>query len=317
MFLADLTRSQSWSRDAQGNWTALTNEDGDAQSRTHNAQNQITQVGSATLSYDAAGNMTTDEQGRTLVYDAWNRLARVQNGSTTVSQYQYDGLKRRIVEQQGAQTPRVLYYSANWQVLEERQSGPAVASHVWSPVYVDALVASDRDADGNTGNGLEQRLYALHDANFNVTALLGTAGAIVERYYYEAYGRATALSPDFVPLATGQSAYNWRYLHQGGQLDAATGLYHFRHRDLSTSLGRWLNLDPIGYQGSKWNLYEYVEGRPTRSLDPTGESSILFPPLIPDDPPGKPKIPYLDILKDIIPNTKKNGRTISKGSGMT
>ena len=53
--------------------------------------------------------MTTDEQGRTLVYDAWNRLMRVQQSGNTVVQYQYDGLKRRIVEQTGTQTPRVLY----------------------------------------------------------------------------------------------------------------------------------------------------------------------------------------------------------------
>ena len=28
--------------------------------------------------------------------------------------------------------------------------------------------------------------------------------------------------------------------------------------------------DPIGYEGSPWNLYEYVSGSPTANFDPTG-----------------------------------------------
>ncbi len=273
--LADLTQSQRWTLDGQGNWIGLENNWGGVQSRTHNSQNQVTQVGGATLSFDAAGNMTTDEQGRTLKYDAWNRLVQVQNGGTTVK-YQYDGLKRRITEQIGTAPQRVLYYSANWQVLEERESGVVQAQQVWSPVYVDALILRDRNADGNNtngpnGDGLEQRHYVAQDANFNVTALIdGSTGAVVERYYYQAYGVPTVLDANFVPRANGQSQFAWRYLHQGGRFDWAASYYHFRNRDLSPTLGRWLNQDPIGFQGSKWNLYEYVEGTPTGGLDPNG-----------------------------------------------
>jgi hypothetical protein len=36
-------------------------------------------------------------------------------------------------------------------------------------------------------------------------------------------------------------------------------------------LGRWITRDPIGYEGSQWNLYEYVGGKPTMATDPTGE----------------------------------------------
>ena len=38
----------------------------------------------------------------------------------------------------------------------------------------------------------------------------------------------------------------------------------------STNLGRFISRDPIGYQGSKWNLYEYVRGKPILYVDPTG-----------------------------------------------
>jgi hypothetical protein len=57
--------------DALGNFEGV-NTDGTNQSRTHNKQNQLTAAGSSTLTYDADGNMTTDETGRTFTYDAWN-----------------------------------------------------------------------------------------------------------------------------------------------------------------------------------------------------------------------------------------------------
>ena len=167
-------------------------------------------------------------------------------------------------------------------MLEERESGVVQAQQVWSPVYVDALILRDRNADDNNtngpnGDGLEQRHYVAQDANFNVTALINaTTGAAVERYYYQAYGVPTVLDANFVPRVNGQSQFAWRYLHQGGRFDWAAGYYHFRNRDLSPTLGRWLNQDPIGFQGSKWNLYEYVEGRPTVGLDPNGLTGFLY-----------------------------------------
>lgn len=34
--------------------------------------------------------------------------------------------------------------------------------------------------------------------------------------------------------------------------------------------GRFITRDPSGFHGSQWNLYEYVNGRTTRSVDPSG-----------------------------------------------
>jgi hypothetical protein len=39
------------------------------------------------------------------------------------------------------------------------------------------------------------------DAIFNVTALIGTSGEVVERYYYQAYGLPTVRNPSFQPTA--------------------------------------------------------------------------------------------------------------------
>lgn len=49
------SRSQDWDHDAPGNWDSVTT-DVSAQTRTHNAQNEITSVsGATTASYDANG----------------------------------------------------------------------------------------------------------------------------------------------------------------------------------------------------------------------------------------------------------------------
>jgi RHS repeat-associated protein len=214
-----------------------------------------------------------DEQGRTFIWDAWNRLVEVKQGSTTLVEYQYDGLKRRIVEDDGTDE-KDLYYSDQWQVLEERVDGDTVTQYVWSAVYVDAMILRDRDADANTGNGLEERIYVLHDANYNVTAIVDTSGEVLERYYYEAYGRAVYLDDAFALQPDGQSEHAWQHLHQGGRLDEATGDYHFRHRDLSPTLGRWISQDPIGFEAGDANLYRYVGNGPGNRMDPFGLHDI-------------------------------------------
>ncbi len=212
--------------------------------------------------------MTTDEFGKPLVFDAWNRLVQVKNsGGTPIATYKYDALNRRIVETVSGNT-RDIFFSAAWRVLEEREGSTAKVQYVWSPVYVDALILRDRDADGNPGNGMEERLYVQQDANANVTALISISGSVVERFVYDPYGQATFLNSSWTILSG--SAYAWVVLHQGGFYDPATGLNYFRNRFYSSSLGRWVQLDPIGFVAGDANLYRYVHNNPANATDPTG-----------------------------------------------
>ncbi|MFO0929436.1 MAG: SdrD B-like domain-containing protein [Gemmataceae bacterium] len=255
------TQTQEWDFDALGNFDVQTT-DGVTETRSHDAQNQITSIsGLSSPAYDGNGNMTGDEQGRTLVYDAWNRLVRVTEDGTTLIAYTHDALGRRVTEGN-----RVLYYSAAWQVIEERESGIAVVQTVFSPVYIDALVLRDRDTDGN--GTLDERLWPQQDANYNVTALLDGTGVVVERYAYGPFGSATVLTATFA-ARTG-SGYAWVYLHQGGRYEVLTGLYHFRHREYSPTLGVWLTADPLGLRQSEVNCYRYQLNSPLSQLDPSG-----------------------------------------------
>jgi hypothetical protein len=47
-------------------------------------------------------------------------------------------------------------------------------------------------------------------------------------------------------------------------------LAYVRHRDYSASLGRFIELDPIGFDAGDNNWYRFVANRPTGKVDPSG-----------------------------------------------
>ncbi len=267
--VASSSRTQAWNLDALGNWANLTTNS-TSQSRTHNAQNQVTGVGSTSLSYDANGSMTADESGRVFVYEAWNRLVSVRNtANSPIVGYSYDALSRRIIENRpNSNSVDHLYYSTGWQVLEERRNGTASGDvrrqFFWSIDYVDALATRVDYASG----AVSATYHAQYDANWNITAIADATSGVLERYIYDSYGVATVLYANW--SARGGSPYGWNYLHQGGRLDVDSNLYHFRHRDYSATLGRWTQADPIGFDAADLNLYRYEENGPINLADYLG-----------------------------------------------
>lgn len=138
---------------------------------------------------------------------------------------------------------------------------------VWGLRYIDDFILRDRDSSNPPNGVLDQRVYSLQDANFNVVALVTVSQGVVKRHAYEAYGNPVFLTPDYQAGST--TLYNWDYYFCGYYRDRETFLYQVRHRHYHPALGRWLQRDPIGYEAG-WNLYEYVGGGPTGLLDPQG-----------------------------------------------
>ena len=190
----------------------------------------------------------------------------------------YDGLARRIILRSyvggSLAETRHLYFSSRWQVLEERlESGGQLAAtadrqFVWGLRYIDDLLLRDRDTNSN--GTLNERLYALQDANWNVTAVADPTGAIAERYAYTPYGTPFFLSPTFTPRAASQ--YDFATLYTGRHFDAPTGLYYYRARYYQPGLGVFVGRDLIPY-GRTANLYEYVGGNPIAWGDPAGHEA--------------------------------------------
>ena len=254
------------------------------QTESANAQNQITSIsGSATPTYDANGNMISDQNGNTYVYDAWNRLVEVKNAAgAVIAQYTYDARGYRVTESypQGgsgvpAGTTNYIYYDANWQVIETRTNGTAASNvtsqMVWSAAYINSAVLQDSYSGGVIQPN--SRLYFTQDANWDTTAVIGynsitQTWGVVQRYVYSPYGTITVLNADWSTPPTGtQPLVN--NLYQGMALDAVTGLYYERARDYSPSLGRWKEQDPAQFINGA-NTYQFVEGSPVGNVDTEG-----------------------------------------------
>jgi hypothetical protein len=89
--------------------------------------------------------------------------------------------------------------------------------------------AYQHDRDLTVGQGVQRpvpsttgRLYVQQDANWNVTAVTNTSGAVQERYIYDVYGTATRLTATWT--AAGTDTIRFNYLDQGGRFDQVTQL---------------------------------------------------------------------------------------------
>ncbi len=279
-------RGEGQDYDAVGNWDSITTNS-TTQTRTANKQNEITAVsGATTPTYDSNGNLTTDENNYRFVYDAWNKVVQVKNSSNVVIvAYGRDALHRHVTDTVGS-TVTDRFFSSDWQLLETRVGSNTVTRNVWSSVYVDGLVLRDRDTDAN--GTLDERLYALQDANWNTTALVNTSGTIQERYTYTSFGQVTFRDSSGSTLSN--SAKDWVFLHQGGERIAA-GDYEFRNRVYSPSLGRWLSNDPLGFEAGDQNWYRAIGNNPGNGNDPSGLDAGIGG-IVVDEMPEIPRNPY-------------------------
>jgi len=103
---------------------------------------------------------------------------------------------------------------------------------------------------------------------YSITAITTSSGAITERYAYTAYGLPTILEASASVLSF--SAISNRYTYTGREWDETLALHHFRARWMSPVAGRFLGRDPIGYDGSQWNVFEHMASGPIGKIDPMG-----------------------------------------------
>ena len=303
-----LTTTPTWEEDFNfdpaGNWHGTTTGykelvNGSTtldQNRSNSKANEITGIttNSGTAwsvpGYDANGNATSIPQPASLasaytcVYDAWNRLMSVKSGGTTIGTYRYDGLNRRV--QKSTSVTRDYYYSSKWQILEERVNTPAPScperQFVWGLRYDDDLVLRDRVTSQSSSTSCQatnERLYVLHDF-FNATAVISTAGTVVERYGYDAYGSVRFMDANFGSRSS--SNYGWETLYGAYRWDPETALYQVRYRYLHPKLGVWIERDATE---SNLNLYEFADNNASNKVDPFGLQAI--PPIpVPVPVPG-------------------------------
>jgi RHS repeat-associated protein len=184
-----------------------------------------------------------------------------------------------------AQRPTRYFYGgeSQWQVCEEQDgSGDTVATYVYGR-YIDEVLQMQRCESTPPCTSTPPADYYYHtDDLYNVMAVTDGAGAVVERYEYDDYGRPTFMNANGDVLAQPPgnrepSPIANPYLFTGRRYDAETAWYHYRTRYLDPAAGRFTTRDIIGIWGDEvdfGNGYAYVANNPQYYLDPTGTSAV-------------------------------------------
>jgi RHS repeat-associated protein len=251
--------------DSVGNRTQLSG--GTIESYSSNNLNQYTYVNSNPYSYDGNGNLTSviaspSGEAISYTYDYENRLTHAVIASPQGEAiYNYDPLGRRIKKSIVSSPQSIVnyVYDGDQIIAEYDGSGVLTKKYIYGPGIDEILSTIDY--------GLSTTYYYHSDGLGSVTDITDSSGALIEKYSYDIYGNA--IIKDASGNVLSQSAIGNRYMFTGREYDQETGLYYYRARYYDPSIGRFLQTDPIGYQGGI-NLYNYVGNSPVNWIDPCG-----------------------------------------------
>ncbi len=216
----------------------------------YNGFNQLVSYDDKEFSYDDNGNMISDGQ-KHYSYNASNRLTNVEQNGNTISNYRYDPLGRRISKTVNGVTTYFLYDDTGL-LAEYDSQGGLITEYIYkqgAPFMSDLLMIKQSG-----------KFYFSHnDQSMTSRALISFEGEKV----WEMSG--------FGFESNGQSEHgvtnNLRF--PGQYSDSEINSNYNYYRNYSPTLGRYIQLDPIGLKGDL-NAYLYAQANPIRFIDALG-----------------------------------------------
>ncbi len=297
-YFSNSADTESFDYDELGNRLTSTSRGGTLPQNysVNDANNQYNSIDGTALAYDAAGNLIEDNRGYSYKWDHENHLIAVykNNGVTQVVEYVYDALGRRV--------RKVLYNNGNpglkydynyngWQLLTEVIGAGLInleRDYAYGNHLYEVVLQHQRNNNGS--------LYFVHDHLNSPAAIISdynngsywSAGDIVERYEFDAYGKRHSFNADYTPK-TETNYTNVGFTGQRYDLldyNAPTSTYgltlnYYKNRWYSPDMGRFLSNDPLGVVPEGYmngfspvgqykdgvNIYQYVGSSPVFLVD--------------------------------------------------
>jgi len=238
-------------------------------SYTANNLNQYTAVGGASPTYDSNGNLTFDGTV-TYCYDVEGRLTRAitagtcASPTTTLGAYAFDAQGRRKSKTVSGTTTIYVTDADNREVLEYDGSSGAIQR--WY-----AYGAGLNDVLGQMNVAASTRTTLMPDIQGSFIASMASNATTFSKVPFLPYGENSAST-------TGTFRYT------GSRIDPEvvatsqpSGIYYMRARAYSPQWGRFLQVDPVGFDGGV-NLYAYVNDNPLNLADLMGTSPFTNVP---------------------------------------
>jgi len=205
-----------------------------------NILESVTSTDTTTYTYDETGNII-DDGIHTYTYDGRNRLVKVDDNVTYT--YNYDN-KRTSKTVAGATTYYI--YDAHKLVGEYDENGRLIKEYIYNNNTPIAIIAV----------GEVYKVFADHlDTSRRVA---DSSDTIVWEWKSKPFGESEA---------NGTITMNLRF--PGQYFDSETGTHYNINRDYNPVTGRYIQSDPIGFDGGV-NTYGYVGGNSIALVDLEG-----------------------------------------------
>jgi RHS repeat-associated protein len=236
-----------------------------------NALNQLLDSGKSEYVYDQLGNLRKKDKNEEITeyfYDALDRLTTVQVEGKYRAEYKYDSFNRRLSKK----VYSVSWWYDTWKLEQEcyffyhgdNEIGSCNSEQKIKELRVLG-VGRGAEIGATTAVELDGEIYAaVNNCRGDLISLVNPEnGKVVTSYRYTAYGEPCKRK--------GRVDSPWRFASK--RIDSETGLSYFGRRYYDPEIGKWLTMDPQGFDDGP-NLYAYVHNSPLTHFDLYGLCSL-------------------------------------------